>query len=93
MMKQTNDELPAVGAKANRRTGAVCLKLPRAQLLLLLKLFPVDEEKIAQSALKSFDAHAASRLTFDECFLFYECTSTLVLILPTTIILSEFLSQ
>jgi hypothetical protein len=53
--------LNTVGAKANRRTGAVCLKLPRAQLLLLLKLFPVDEEKIAQSALKSFDAHAASR--------------------------------
>jgi hypothetical protein len=54
----------SVGAKANRRTGTVCLKLPRVQLLLLLKLFPVDEEKIAQSALKSFDAHAASRLSW-----------------------------
>ena len=45
----------AVGARASKRTGAVCLRLPRAQFLPLLKLFPDDEELIARAALTSFD--------------------------------------
>jgi len=48
-----------VGARANKRTGAVCLRLPRSQFLMLLKFFPEDEEKIAQAALHTFDAQPA----------------------------------
>ena len=42
-------------ARANKSTGALCLRLPREQFLPLLKMFPDDEENIAQAALSSFE--------------------------------------
>ena len=51
----------AVGARANKRTGALCLRLPRAQFITLLKMFPAEEEKIAHAALATFDTQPARR--------------------------------
>jgi hypothetical protein len=53
--------LPAVSARAHKSTGAVCLRLPREQFLPLLKMFPDDEEMIAQAALNTFEAVKAGR--------------------------------
>jgi hypothetical protein len=35
--------------------GATCFKLPRSQFLPLLKLFPDEEERLAEAALTSYD--------------------------------------
>lgn len=45
----------AVCAKAGKQSGAVCFKLPRAQFFPLLKLFPDEEESLAEAALASYD--------------------------------------
>ncbi len=45
----------AASARAHKTSGATCLRLPRDQFLMLLKMFPDDEETIAQSALNSFE--------------------------------------
>ena len=44
-----------VGARGAKLSGAVCLRLPRAEFLTLLEHFPDDEEKIAQAAMISLD--------------------------------------
>jgi hypothetical protein len=41
--------------------GAICLRLPREQFLPLLKMFPDDEETIAQAALNTFEVVKAGR--------------------------------
>ncbi len=45
----------AASARAHKSTGAVCMRLPREQFLPLLKMFPDDEENIAQAALSTFE--------------------------------------
>ena len=50
-----------VGARANKRTGAVCLRLPREQFIMLLKMFPDDEERVAQAALTTFEIRPTRR--------------------------------
>jgi len=44
-----------VSAKAGKQSGAICFKLPRAQFLPLLKLFPEEEEILAEASLSSYD--------------------------------------
>ena len=50
-----------VGARGHKLTGAVCLRLPRAEFLALLEHFPDDEEIIAQAAMMSLDIQKARR--------------------------------
>ena len=45
----------AVSARCHKLTGATCLRLPRDRFTPLLKMFPDEEEKIAEAALKTFD--------------------------------------
>jgi CRP-like cAMP-binding protein len=56
-------------ARASKQTGAVCLRLTRDEFQGLLKLYPEDEERIAQSAMNFLEGarsnfgsrHASSR--------------------------------
>jgi len=42
-------------ARAGKLIGASCYRLPRSQFLPLLKLFPDEEERLAEAALTSYD--------------------------------------
>ena len=44
-----------MSARAHKASGAVCMRLAREQFLPLLKMFPDDEECIAQAALSSYE--------------------------------------
>ncbi len=44
-----------VSARCHKLTGATCLRLPRDRFTPLLKMFPEEEETIAESALKSIE--------------------------------------
>jgi len=49
-------------ARASSRSGAICLRLVRSQIMPVLKAYPDDEEIVAQNALKQFQLtkHARS---------------------------------
>ena len=51
----------AVSARCHKLTGAKCLRLPRDRFFPILKMFPDEEEKMAEAALSSFE-QARSRL-------------------------------
>jgi hypothetical protein len=54
--------LCTVGARANKRTGTLCFRLPREQFIVLLKMFPEDEERVAQAALSGLEIKPTRRL-------------------------------
>ncbi len=56
-----------MGARANKRTGTVCLRLPREQFIVLLKMFPEDEEHVAQAALSEFEIKPVRRFLMTDC--------------------------
>ena len=49
-----------VSARCHKLTGAICLRLPRDRFIPLLKMFPSEEEKIAEAALNTFEQARSS---------------------------------
>ncbi len=59
--------LCTVWARANKRTGTLCFRLPREQFIVLLKMFPEDEERVAQAALSGLEIKPTRRLLTMHC--------------------------
>ncbi len=49
-----------VSARCHKLTGAICLRLPRDRFIPILKMFPDEEEKIAEAALSAFEQTKSS---------------------------------
>ena len=73
-----------VSARCHKLTGAICLRLPRDRFIPLLKMFPDEEEKMAEAALETFE-QARSRYAFLVfCFEFTWACCLIVGIPPVT---------
>ncbi len=56
-----------MGARANKRTGTLCFRLPREQFIVLLKMFPEDEERVVQAVVSGLEIKPTRRLLTKHC--------------------------
>jgi hypothetical protein len=50
-------------ARAGNSIGTVCYRLPRYQFVPLMKLFPDEEERLAEAALASYDSNCSKSIS------------------------------